>query len=122
MASVMRAIVRCAEMAGDCSILSHELRHTKTVSFDRSHPILRSPHGPGAEWTLLLPSLESAASSMHAATATRVERTPLYHFVAPRYWRVWLILGFMRLVYVLPLRLQRALGARAGRLALRLLH
>jgi len=59
---------------------------------------------------------------MHAATASRVERTPLYRFVAPRYWRVWLILAVMRLMYALPLRLQRALGARAGRLALRLLH
>ena len=59
---------------------------------------------------------------MHAATASPVERTPLYRFVAPRYWRVWIILALMRLVYLLPLGVQRALGARAGRLAMRWLH
>jgi KDO2-lipid IV(A) lauroyltransferase len=59
---------------------------------------------------------------MHAATSSPVERAPLYRFVAPRYWRAWTILALMRLVYVLPLRVQRALGARAGRLALRFLR
>jgi hypothetical protein len=59
---------------------------------------------------------------MHATTSSQVERTPLYRFVAPRYWRAWLILASMRLVYALPLRVQRALGARAGRLALSLAH
>lgn len=60
---------------------------------------------------------------MHAATSARTaERTPLYRFVAPRYWRIWIILGLMRIVYLLPLGAQRALGARAGRLAMRFLH
>ena len=59
---------------------------------------------------------------MHAVTARPIERTPLYRFVAPRYWRIWIILGLMRLVYVLPLRMQRKLGARAGRFAMRWLH
>jgi KDO2-lipid IV(A) lauroyltransferase len=59
---------------------------------------------------------------MHAVTARPVERTPLYRYVAPRYWRIWIILGLMRLVYLLPLRAQRVLGTRAGRLALRVLH
>jgi Kdo2-lipid IVA lauroyltransferase/acyltransferase len=59
---------------------------------------------------------------MHASTAKPGERTPLYRFVAPRYWRIWTLLALMRLVYLLPLRLQRALGVRAGRLALRALH
>src|SRR5262245_32749142 len=59
---------------------------------------------------------------MHAVTSSQAERTPLYRFLAPRYWRAWVILAFMRLVYMLPLGTQRALGARAGRLALRLLN
>jgi KDO2-lipid IV(A) lauroyltransferase len=60
--------------------------------------------------------------AMHAAASTHAERTPLSRFVAPRYWRVWIILAVMRLVYMLPLGVQRALGVRSGRAAMRALH
>jgi KDO2-lipid IV(A) lauroyltransferase len=59
---------------------------------------------------------------MHAVTSSHLERTPLHRFVAPRYWRIWILLAAMRLVYLLPMRAQRALGASCGRAALRLLH
>lgn len=45
-------------------------------------------------------------------------RTPLYRFLAPRYWPVWLALGTMRLLVALPFGLQVAAGRALGRTAL----
>ena len=42
---------------------------------------------------------------------------PLYRFLAPRYWAVWLGLGIVRLLNVLPLRAQLAAGRTLGRVA-----
>jgi KDO2-lipid IV(A) lauroyltransferase len=39
-----------------------------------------------------------------------------WHFLAPRYWSVWLGLGLMKLMAVLPFRWQLAAGGRIGRL------
>jgi Kdo2-lipid IVA lauroyltransferase/acyltransferase len=47
----------------------------------------------------------------------RKEKTPLYRFVTPRYWGVWLGLGLVRLVNLWPLRVQLALGRALGRIA-----
>lgn len=59
---------------------------------------------------------------MHAAAASNPERTPLLRFCGPRYWRIWLMLAVMRVLYVLPLWLQRAIGSAAGRVAMRFLR
>ncbi|HEX5765131.1 MAG TPA: LpxL/LpxP family Kdo(2)-lipid IV(A) lauroyl/palmitoleoyl acyltransferase [Woeseiaceae bacterium] len=48
------------------------------------------------------------------------ERKPLSHFRAPRYWPTWLGLGLLRLVCLLPYRMQLALGKLLGRIAHRL--
>jgi KDO2-lipid IV(A) lauroyltransferase len=42
---------------------------------------------------------------------------PLYRFLGPRYWAVWLGLGLIRALNVLPLRAQLAIGRTLGRLA-----
>ncbi len=47
-------------------------------------------------------------------------RKPLYHYVAPRHWPVWIGLGLLRLVCLLPHRAVLRLGAAIGRLAGRL--
>ena len=44
-------------------------------------------------------------------------RIPLYRFLTPRYWPVWLAIGVIRAVNVLPLRAQLAIGRGLGRLA-----
>lgn len=41
-------------------------------------------------------------------------RTPLYRFLAPRYWPLWLGMGALRLLILLPWRLQLAVGDRLG--------
>jgi Kdo2-lipid IVA lauroyltransferase/acyltransferase len=51
------------------------------------------------------------------ATETSPERIPLYRFAGPRYWGVWLGLAFVRIVNVLPLPLQLAIGRGLGRVA-----
>ena len=45
------------------------------------------------------------------------ERVPLYRFLAPRFWGVWLGIGIVRLVNVLPLPVQMLIGRATGRLA-----
>jgi Kdo2-lipid IVA lauroyltransferase/acyltransferase len=45
------------------------------------------------------------------------EKVPLYRFLAPRYWPVWLALGAMRLLVALPFGAQRVTGVVLGRLA-----
>ncbi len=44
-------------------------------------------------------------------------RVPLYRFLAPRYWPVWLALAAMRLLAALPFGAQRVAGSMLGRLA-----
>ena len=52
------------------------------------------------------------------ANATRAApREPLVRFIGPRYWPVWLALGFVRFVNLWPLRMQMALGRLLGGLA-----
>jgi KDO2-lipid IV(A) lauroyltransferase len=45
------------------------------------------------------------------------ERIPLGRFLGPRYWAVWLGVGCVRLVNVLPWRWQMVIGRSLGRLA-----
>ena len=49
-----------------------------------------------------------------------MERNPLSHFRAPRYWPTWIGLGLLRLVCTLPYRLQLGIGKALGRIAHRL--
>lgn len=42
---------------------------------------------------------------------------PLHRFLGPRFWAIWLGLGLVRAVNVLPLRAQLAVGRALGRLA-----
>jgi Kdo2-lipid IVA lauroyltransferase/acyltransferase len=44
-------------------------------------------------------------------------RIALYRFLGPRFWGVWLGIAFVRLVNVLPLTLQLAIGRVLGRIA-----
>ena len=44
--------------------------------------------------------------------------TPLYRFLAPRYWPVWLALGIVRLLVALPYGAQRVAGRIIGRTSL----
>jgi KDO2-lipid IV(A) lauroyltransferase len=43
--------------------------------------------------------------------------TPLYRFLAPRYWALWVALGLLRAVIALPLPAMLALGRVVGRIA-----
>lgn len=53
-----------------------------------------------------------------SATPPRAdERIPLYRFFGPRYWAVWFGIGVVRLVNLLPLRAQMAVGRVLGRVA-----
>jgi len=45
---------------------------------------------------------------------------PLHHFIAPRYWPIWLGIALLRLINLLPYRWQTVIGTAFGRLALRL--
>ena len=45
------------------------------------------------------------------------ERVPLYRFLGPRYWPVWLGIALVRAVNLLPLRAQMLIGRATGRLA-----
>ena len=45
------------------------------------------------------------------------EQTPLYRFLAPRFWPLWLALGVVRLLAALPFRAQRVAGQAIGGLA-----
>jgi KDO2-lipid IV(A) lauroyltransferase len=44
------------------------------------------------------------------------ERVPLYRFLGPRYWLLWLGLGLVRALNTLPLRWQMAVGRGLGRI------
>lgn len=45
---------------------------------------------------------------------------PLYRLLAPRYWGIWIALGLLRLVVLLPYPAQALIGRGVGRVALRL--
>jgi KDO2-lipid IV(A) lauroyltransferase len=44
-------------------------------------------------------------------------RKPLSHFRSPRYWPTWIGLGLLRLICLLPYRLQLGIGRMLGRIA-----
>lgn len=52
----------------------------------------------------------------HPTTVTMPTRLFDWHFLAPRYWPVWLGLGLMKCMAALPFRWQLAAGGRMGRL------
>jgi Kdo2-lipid IVA lauroyltransferase/acyltransferase len=56
-------------------------------------------------------------SSAAGRTPASPLRVPLYRLAGPRYWGVWLGIAFVRLVNVLPLRVQLAIGRALGRAA-----
>ena len=56
-------------------------------------------------------------SKTASTTASAPPRIPLYRFLAPRYWPVWLAIGVIRAINVLPLRVQLWFGRGLGRLA-----
>ncbi len=61
-----------------------------------------------------------AASSSPASAPQSVhdpQRAPLYRFIGPRFWGVWLGLALVRLLNVLPRRLQLVIGRVLGRVA-----
>jgi KDO2-lipid IV(A) lauroyltransferase len=52
-----------------------------------------------------------------SSTDTKLPRVPLYRFLAPRYWLIWLALGFIYAISHLPYRAAMAVGRSLGRLA-----
>lgn len=56
----------------------------------------------------------AASSPARQAQSTQV---PLYRFLGPRYWALWLALGIVRMLNLLPLRRQLAIGRVLGRIA-----
>lgn len=63
------------------------------------------------------------AAANRATVAGRVPRDPeipLYRFLGPRYWGVWLGIAIVRLVNLLPLPAQMLIGRVTGRLAFHL--
>jgi KDO2-lipid IV(A) lauroyltransferase len=61
--------------------------------------------------------MSSTSTESRAQRARTPERIPLYRFLGPRYWPVWLGLAFVRAVNLLPLRAQMAIGRVVGTLA-----
>jgi len=57
----------------------------------------------------------SAPPDLRPAKATA--RVPLYRFLTPRFWPVWLGVALVRLINLLPLPAQLAVGRALGRLA-----
>lgn len=51
------------------------------------------------------------------ASDDKLLRVPLYRFLSPRYWLIWLALGLIFLVSKLPYRAAMAIGRGIGRLA-----
>jgi len=52
-----------------------------------------------------------------ASAADKLLRVPLYRFLAPKYWLMWLALGLVFLASRLPYRATMAIGRAIGRLA-----
>lgn len=69
------------------------------------------------------PINEVMTTSPHASRPNRstrdTDRIALYRFLGPRYWPIWLGLGLVRAVNVLPLPAQLAVGRALGRLGYR---
>jgi Kdo2-lipid IVA lauroyltransferase/acyltransferase len=63
--------------------------------------------------------LEQAATARARAPGRDPVRVPLYRFLGPRFWALWLGLGFIRLVNAFPLSVNLAVGRWLGRLAWR---
>jgi Kdo2-lipid IVA lauroyltransferase/acyltransferase len=59
----------------------------------------------------------STEASREGKPARPAAGVALHRFFGPKYWAVWLGLGFVRLINVLPLRPQLAIGRALGRLA-----
>ena len=55
--------------------------------------------------------------SSNSQAARGVPRVALVRFLGPRYWLVWLALGFVRFVNLWPLRIQVVVGKLLGSLA-----
>lgn len=53
---------------------------------------------------------------MPSPAARAPERIALYRFLGPRFWGVWLALGFVRALNMLPLPMQLAVGRVLGRI------
>lgn len=53
---------------------------------------------------------------MPSPAARTSERIALYRFLGPRFWGVWLALGCIRLLTLLPLPIQLAIGRMLGRI------
>jgi Kdo2-lipid IVA lauroyltransferase/acyltransferase len=51
------------------------------------------------------------------AADDKLLRIPLYRFLAPRFWLVWLALGFIYVGSLLPYRMAMAIGRAIGRVA-----
>jgi KDO2-lipid IV(A) lauroyltransferase len=60
---------------------------------------------------------EPAPATRAPRTPRAPERIPLYRFLGPRYWPLWLGLGIVRAINLLPLRAQIGIGRTLGRLA-----
>jgi Kdo2-lipid IVA lauroyltransferase/acyltransferase len=60
--------------------------------------------------------MNSPAPATHAAD-DKLLRIPLYRFLAPRYWMLWLALGCVYLVSCLPYRVAMSIGRALGRIA-----
>jgi KDO2-lipid IV(A) lauroyltransferase len=61
--------------------------------------------------------LESSTATPPRSTPRDPQRVPLYRFLGPKYWPVWIGLGLVRAANLLPLRLQLAIGRLFGRIA-----
>ncbi len=61
--------------------------------------------------------LPSVAKPAPGNAARDPGRMPLYSFLGPRYWGVWLGIAIVRAVNLLPLRAQMFIGRATGRLA-----
>ncbi len=56
-------------------------------------------------------------ASVPPRAAREPVRVPLYRFLGPRFWALWLALGLVRLINLAPLPLQLAIGRVLGRIA-----
>lgn len=64
--------------------------------------------------------MNDVSSSPPACQRVPPLRVPLYRFLGPRFWLVWIGFAIVRAVNTLPLKMQLALGRGIGRLAFRL--
>lgn len=56
----------------------------------------------------------SSSSAVRSSQGARTPRIALYRFLSPRHWPVWLAIGVIRLLNLLPLRMQLAVGRGLG--------